>query len=563
MKLSPPLSQALFRSPGVLKDLGFLLLLWCLAILLVNPYGNFPLNDDWSYGTTVQRLLEEGRYRPTGWTAMPLISQVLWGALFCLPFGYSFTALRVSTLVLALLGVFAFYLLLRQVGGSRKIAVVAALILAFNPVYFSLSQTFMTDVPFTTFTIIALLFLIRNVLFDSFSDLFWGTCCIAAAMLCRQLGFFLPVSFALVLLAKYGFSLRWAVRAIPAGGVGMAGLLVLQYWLMVSEAVPSKYSSTLHILIQALRRPHTLVFTIFEQLCVILIYLGLFLLPLTFFLSIPHRTDKSARLAKTVFGLFAALSIVMLFSKSQLMPLGQNILIKGGVGPRTLRDTYLLELPHGPEFSVIFWLFVTIMAVVGGGLLLIYTIFIVRSRLHEMRSCLRGGNRELLSTIFFLAAIVLYVFPLALSGFFDRYLLPLIPLICGFMIASDSVKERPQRSFFKKGALCLLIVFAVFSVGSTREYLDWNRLRWKALHRLLYDRQILPSQIDGGFEFNGLYLYQSTYRSIPSKSWWWVHDDAYMITMGDLEGYEVIQEYPFPHWLSGQKGSLLVQRRQD
>jgi hypothetical protein len=71
---------------------------WLLMVLLVNPAGELLLNDDWSSSRTVPSLVEHGRLECTGFTSRPLIAQVLWSALFCLPFGFSSTALRVSTL---------------------------------------------------------------------------------------------------------------------------------------------------------------------------------------------------------------------------------------------------------------------------------------------------------------------------------------------------------------------------------------------------------------------------------------------------------------------------------
>jgi hypothetical protein len=74
---------------------------WVLAIVLVHPSGDFPINDDWSYVETVRRLVERGEWRLNAWTSMPLATQMLWGWLFSQPAGASFTALRLSTLVLA------------------------------------------------------------------------------------------------------------------------------------------------------------------------------------------------------------------------------------------------------------------------------------------------------------------------------------------------------------------------------------------------------------------------------------------------------------------------------
>src|SRR4051794_6120637 len=124
-----------------------LCLLWVMAAIVVNPLGNFPLNDDWAYGFAVRTLFEEGDLRFSDWTATNLIAQVLWGTLFCLPTGFSFTALRLSTLVLGLIGVVATYGLLREGRAREDLSLFGALVLAFNPIYFSLSFTFMSDVP--------------------------------------------------------------------------------------------------------------------------------------------------------------------------------------------------------------------------------------------------------------------------------------------------------------------------------------------------------------------------------------------------------------------------------
>ena len=57
-------------------------------------------------------------------------------------------ALRVSTWVLGVLALCALYLLVRECGGTRRSALMAAAVLGFYPVFFILSPTFMTDVPF-------------------------------------------------------------------------------------------------------------------------------------------------------------------------------------------------------------------------------------------------------------------------------------------------------------------------------------------------------------------------------------------------------------------------------
>ena len=129
----------------------------------VNPVGDFPLINNWVYAFAVKSVLETGHFQFLPFSSSANVGpQVYWGALFCLPFGFSFTALRVSTLTLGMFGVTTLYLLIRELGGDRRTAMLGALVLAVNPLYFGLSNSFMTDVPFLSLVMIALYFLVRD-----------------------------------------------------------------------------------------------------------------------------------------------------------------------------------------------------------------------------------------------------------------------------------------------------------------------------------------------------------------------------------------------------------------
>jgi len=106
-------------SSSVVGDLGSILLLtigWVGMAIQVNPQGEFSLNDDWAYALPVKALTEQDSIRFTFWQSMTLIGQVLWGALFCLPGGFSFLALRLSVLTAGLAGVMGLYGLCRHIG---------------------------------------------------------------------------------------------------------------------------------------------------------------------------------------------------------------------------------------------------------------------------------------------------------------------------------------------------------------------------------------------------------------------------------------------------------------
>ncbi|MBK7463773.1 MAG: hypothetical protein IPJ50_14310 [Betaproteobacteria bacterium] len=113
-------------------------------------------------------------------------------------------------------------------------------------------------------------------------------------------------------------------------------------------------------------------------------------------------------------------------------------------------------------------------------------------------------------SLFFLVVFCGYCFVLLImsGGFviFDRYLLPLVPISILLLLSfnfEENVFEKNSLGYF---ALFLVVFYSVFSVFSTRDYLEWNRVRWIALNDLLTVDKVRPNQIDGGYEFNGLFL---------------------------------------------------------
>lgn len=263
-----------------LTDAGALLSLvvvWVLLSAAVNPLGDFPLNDDWSFGRSVFNLVEEGHFQLTGWMSMTFVVQLFWGAPFCLPQGFSFTALRISTLVAGLLGIVATYLLLRDANPRRGTAALGSLVLAANPLYFHLAHTFMTDVPFAALSIVALLFFARAMRGGSLRNVVLGTLAACTATLVRQVGIAIPMGFALSLLVLNQRSLKNALLAmgpvIVVGGVLVTYNVCLALWV----GVPALYHLPVSNLQSAVSENGLMVIgVVVSNACVALFYLGLF-----------------------------------------------------------------------------------------------------------------------------------------------------------------------------------------------------------------------------------------------------------------------------------------------
>jgi hypothetical protein len=157
------------------------------------------------------------------------LAQILWGALFSRLLGFSFTALRLSTLVLAWAGLLAFYGTLRELGTRPPLAGLGTLLLWCNPVVFVLSHSFMTDVPFVSLMSAALFGYVRWVKRGRTWDLSLGSVTALLACLTRQPGAALAlIPLAYLLLARMAGGERRALPwsqgvwlLVPCLGVGL------------------------------------------------------------------------------------------------------------------------------------------------------------------------------------------------------------------------------------------------------------------------------------------------------------------------------------------------------
>src|SRR5437763_2885967 len=83
-----------------------------LAALIVDPFREFLSQDDgWAYAHSVERLLASGRYELDSWSAANMPVQIYFAGFLAKLFGYSLSLLRVSTLLLLVAGLGAFFAL--------------------------------------------------------------------------------------------------------------------------------------------------------------------------------------------------------------------------------------------------------------------------------------------------------------------------------------------------------------------------------------------------------------------------------------------------------------------
>src|SRR5215471_18448737 len=114
--------------------------------------------------------------------------QIYWATFLAKLFGYSFTLLRFSTIVLLFVAVVSLYCLLRDFGaGDAEAALVTAAVATSPPIFF-LSFTFQTDVQFLGWELLALWLYSHAIKTYGYLFMALGSFAAAAAIGTRQFG---------------------------------------------------------------------------------------------------------------------------------------------------------------------------------------------------------------------------------------------------------------------------------------------------------------------------------------------------------------------------------------
>ena len=199
-------------------------------ILIVNPVREMlTVDDGWAYARTVEHLLHTGEYRLDAWAVANMPAQIYLAAGLARIFGYSLSLLRISTLLLFLLGALAFYQLLHESGCDLTAAAALTLTLMCSPFVLLLGFTFMTDVQFLGWLLVACWLYARGLRGGNAWPLFLGGLAATLAILTRQFGIALPAGLVFSWILSHREN-RLRFRSILAGAGPPFVAFLWQLW---------------------------------------------------------------------------------------------------------------------------------------------------------------------------------------------------------------------------------------------------------------------------------------------------------------------------------------------
>lgn len=527
------------------KYLLILYLILLVSVVLSNARGDFPLNDDWTYAWSVQKWLKDGVVILGDWPAMTLVTHLFWGLLFTKTFGFSFVVLRFSTLISVLIGLTFLFHLTEKMSGKKQIAFLACLSLLSTPLYFSLANTFMTDVNFCTLLIIAIY--VAWQFFERPSVLLLSLALVLsiALVLLRQFGIIYPLMFFFTNLFLGKKNWHYSLGALL--------LIVITYWiysryeaylkLTLSPAAAYKYSDA----ISPVGKQFWMnLYTGMAARYRIFIIHALFYTT-TFTIAFLPAVIKGGKNSWTLLISLGSVALVALIFTDYPLQVG-NVMSNVAIGPDTTFTTlngYYGGPPH--LYSQAFAELLDFLKIVF--LSLSFGIII-----NACLSLFKTRQLKFQANFFFLICLfaAYLVMLLEADTFFDRYQLPVI--LFSLLILTFLFRDH-QISFVL--VLVPLVFWMYVSIGGTRDYFSWNRLKWQAYEELKNKEHVDASVIHGGFEImcwegGSQRFYKEFDKSAPFQ---------YILQFDELDSFTVYKSYPFRRYLLPGADTLKVLKR--
>lgn len=517
------------------NNLHFFLLfsIFFICELIVNPLGEFPLNDDWSYTKSVLILNDTGHYQPGDWGAMTLFTHLIWGFSYCKLFGFSFFILRLSTLISSLIGTCILFNLIYDSTNNKLIAYTGSLSLLFHPLYFNLSNTYMTDVNFTTLILVGCHFAYNFLKTKKNIWLLPFALVSIAVVLTRQYGIILPTSLFLITVLKYKTSLLSVAVTL---GIIILSITVLNVYEnnlknILSENAAYKFSSNVKLFDSQFwevvkYNTKTRYASLITQ---ILIYTAPVLL--IFMPAIITRI----KIKGFALSILISAYITYNFFNEPYYNTG-NVFGNMYLGAETFYETLKpdadkIRHTHSEQFAFFFKIFQFILLTIVLALLQIILIHGLFSK--KLKSIINPWP------LFIFVLFGLYVFMLMITeSYFDRYHIPLI-ILCILSI-TWILKNYPVKLIW---SIIPLFVFFYVSVFGTKDYLKINEKKWEAYH-YLKAINIAPNKINGGFEINCW--------NDGNITWWTDFMDLkkydYLIQHSQEKGFVPFREFQFQRY---------------
>jgi hypothetical protein len=560
------------------------LMAMALACAAISPWGNYPLNDDWTYSHLAKTFAETGRIHVDVPVAANAIGQALLGGALIKLFGFSHTILRISTLILGGAGLWAIDRLLFYVTPGKSIRLLSLLLLAFNPIYFYSATTFMSElhgwVP--AILVAVLWFWDRRRLAAAGDRLITLWVAIAVGALCgstfwtRQFAVLVYPALLTGTLLRFALLRRWRAiaRSIPALALGSIAFVAVIWAFFVWSRATGNYRPEFAGRLNNLWRFEMRTYGM--QAGSALVYLTGFFLPLLALLGWSGRRRWLVELGAVPFVLLGLVARHLFethapsefwvgpFWVHRVFPFVVNVVYNAGLGPITLDDVFFYDAAK-PSWPRYVWTSLELVFIAASALW-----SPVSAKLTD--AARRAKDEWSVEVLFFAAALTVgSLFAIIQANqdeMADRYYIPLIfgaaILIPGVLATSHAYKGQPYQNV--KFAV-LFAPIALFSVLGAHDEFRWNDARWKLVD-LAMTSGGTRSTVQGGWEVNCWYKAEGySPEELACQNGcrcaytgFCCVDDRWRIGMSISAGYKQVAAIKPTYWLASGPAVVLSRR---
>ena len=566
-----------------------------LMVFLVQPWGDYPIADDWIYARIARRFADTGKLIFDHDTGAAFIGQGLIAAPFIRLLGFSHTRLRFLTIAFSALLLYVLWQLLSYAGVRPRVRAFALLAVVWNPIFAAVSFSFLTEIYGYALALFGALLWLRGRRERELGPppaagpapvVSWRAAILTG--LVTGAGFWIRQYCVLAFPALLGatFISVWRTggrRRLLASAWRLAAsclafaFVVGSYFLFArhTAAVPmTDFSTRLHR--AGSIRPEVPLL----EAGIFLTYMTAFFFPtlLLFPFKQLGRRILPSGIALFVLGVATALLLLGVPPHVDLHPLFPflgHFIYNAGVGPVNFTD--VLILPLRPRWPSSVWVAIECV-LLAANVLWAGVILLIRQSLRRRDGDL-GTEVLWFGCLFVLGSLAVTALVDRLATY-DRYYLPELfglTLVTAVLLSprfggKESEDAAPRGS--RSGRLSVrfaaaVIPMALFTTAGLHDYFRWNDARW-ALFRRALNQGVSPANIQGGYEVNGwtaydLFLSKATppgcIGPCSCAFGWYCLDDSYRIGMNVYGNYEVIASRQPDYWLAPGPPVTLSRRK--
>ncbi len=516
---------------GVLRASRLIpLALFAAALVVIAPWSNFPLNDDWVYARNAVASAEAGRLEITFPQFAWAIPQTIIGALV----GASAKELHSELRWVGILSLIISWALLFRIApierGDRIHDTSVATATLFLTPLFLVSLSFMSDTPFLACWIASMSAWMAWSRRPTPVRLLVAIAVSSACLAQRQFGLLIPAAMGVVLTLEFlrGRTRRAAFRMLAPVPTLAVYALLHSWWKDHAPLASAPLDLTLS--------PVYVLGTAFASLS----HLGMLGLPwIAAPLSPKSRKILSDRRFQVLFGGFVLYSLGHQLRSGSAFPYLSNQMSRFGFFGAN-------EILYGDRLPIF-----------GLPLEMVLTVVSLAGALRLALGCLvwiREPGKSRADQLVLVSGLAYFALSCFRATFFDRYALPLLPfaLYCLTRSADSSQIHRPARIAGAAATAGLVLL----STTLVHDYFRWNESRWEAA-RFAVASGWPSKQIGAGYEYFGEVDASGAAPSKDPRSY------PVVVSFSRLPGFESIREFPYQSAWHPRGASIHLLKRLD